>query len=258
MPKSNRSLKPLFITGGVILAIILILSLLFISGIFHRNPYGPEIKIDNFTTYYKTVPDNIRDHLFATLYDNVELNSEDKSRLTKPKASIRENSVAESYNQTSGFYTSTALVDLPTIQQSYSINLYWNPENTEEDSSLAAAVAASVSCPKKSDLIYPDFNCKNAYGTNSISTLFDKYPIMSDLPIKVAFYESGYGTYVSYEISCIITEDDEGITLTITDYTGGNYDRALKKLADDYNIKPDDLPIKYIDQSAYQIPGKAP
>lgn len=254
--QGGKSLTPIIVAIVTILVVIVI-GIVLIIKFTSKNPYGPAIKIDNFSKYYPTVPSRTRDILFAFLYDNVELNSPDRDDLTSLRASIRENSVTENRDSKNGFDTSTALVDLPEINQTYSINLYWHPDTPAENDSLPSTVVASVVCPNPKDSINPDFKC-HALFSDAVSELFDKYPIMYELPTTIAYYDSATGYYVSYRLSYRTNEDNTDITIVITDYTGGNRSRAITKLSEDYDIDPKAINIEYLDESYKEYPAKAP
>ena len=95
----------------------------------------------------------------------------------------------------------------------------------------------------------------NAYKTEKkVTELYNSTPIISILPITVDYYTSNYSEHIKYTISYQIADDNSKITLLVTDYTGGNYNRATNNLSDrGYNIK--DYEINYIDKSSDNTSG---
>lgn len=84
----------------------------------------------------------------------------------------------------------------------------------------------------------------------------EKNPIIKSLPIKIEYFSEDHSKYIKYTINYKLSEDKESFTLTITDYTGGNYNAALNNLKRrGYN--PEDFKIEYIDSSSSSAWGKA-
>lgn len=49
--------KPIHFVAIFSIFIIIILVVISLETIFHKNPFGEELKIDNFSKYYKKVPE---------------------------------------------------------------------------------------------------------------------------------------------------------------------------------------------------------
>lgn len=81
-------------------------------------------------------------------------------------------------------------------------------------------------------------------------------PIIEKMPIKIDYYTPDYSKRVWYVISYKVNEDLDSLYLTVTDYTGGNYERALDELkARGYD--PSGYEVKYIDKTQDLSNGKA-
>ena len=80
-------------------------------------------------------------------------------------------------------------------------------------------------------------------------TLYEKYPIISILPINVEYFSNNYADYIKYSISYQTSEDNKSITIIITDHTGGNLQTAIDNLKTrGYDIAQ--YEYKYIDKSS--------
>ena len=66
---------------GFVIGIVAISAVIMIlQRIFYHNPYGNEIRIDNFADYYEAVPTDPREHIFNLLYNIVADNTPDTAR----------------------------------------------------------------------------------------------------------------------------------------------------------------------------------
>ncbi len=86
-------------------------------------------------------------------------------------------------------------------------------------------------------------------GQQQLKELRAKYPIMESLPIVFERYFNNFTEYVHYRIDGgEFNECENSFCLKITDYSGGNYDRALD-LMREKGYNPDDYEIFYEDSS---------
>ena len=67
----------LIFVGFVIGVVAISAVIMILQRIFYRNPYGNEIRIDNFADYYEAVPTDPREHIFNLLYNIVADNTPD-------------------------------------------------------------------------------------------------------------------------------------------------------------------------------------
>lgn len=243
-----KTVKTLFIAICIIIAgILLIISL---QRIFRSNPYGPQIKIDNFDKYFPDAPQDNKDLAFSNLYNAVASSGIDESDIPKNGAIIRDNSANYDYNSAELYYDNTAIIDIPAIQQSYRLTLIWS--SVKDNEATVSAFPSQITCLKPDEMIYPDFGCNTFLQTEEerIESFDKKYPLSTQLPIRIEYYTEGYGAYVKYNIFSNVggTEDDQTFSVLIEDYTGGNYEPALERIRK-LGYDPEDYDIEYVDLS---------
>lgn len=252
-----KTVKTLFITICVIIAsILLIISL---QRIFRSNPYGPQIKIDNFDKYFPDAPQDNKDLAFSNLYNAVASSGINEADIPKNGAVIRDSSATYDYNSAGRYYNDTAIIDIPTIQQSYRLTLIWSSDKDNE--ATVSAFPSQITCLKSDEMIYPDFGCNTFLQTEEelIESFDKKYPISTKLPIRIEYYVDGYGAHVKYNIYSHLTGEgeNESFSVLIEDYTGGNYEPALERIRN-LGFNPNDYEIEYKDLSEeYAAPGYA-
>lgn len=235
-----------FITLGVILAgVTIVIGILGALGVFHKNPYGPETKIDNFREYIKDTPDDTRDAIFTSLYNTIKLNITEETTPPESGAYIRKDSVTSNYNDDTKVHFNTFIVDIPDLQQSYVTQVSWSLD-PEAD---LGGYPILISCPTSQQNIYNFTNCKDMMNENKVTDLYVENPIMEILPIVVSYYPSKGAKLISYRISYKTIDDDSKIKLVINDYTGGNRERAIQTLKEKGISNPEQYEIEYIDDS---------
>lgn len=255
--RPNR-LKLLIIAGISVFAIIVLISLIAMSGIFHSNPYGPEQKINDFSRYFKNTPTPTRDMIYTGLYNVITLNISEGANRPETQATIRQNTANTTYNETTKIYDNNFIVDVTGINQSFKIWFEWS-EN--ENNTNLSGYQVSITCLNGADSLYGSTNCKDSSTSNPIQEIYNSHPILTYLPLDIAYYANTYSGYVHYTITyeTIYTDSDDNpnIVLVITDYTGGNRNNAIAQL-NKYNIDLRNYEIRYVDESASEIPSRAP
>ena len=114
------------------------------------------LKIDNFSEYYYDVPEKTQTIVFSELYNTVLKNSQDY--VPNSGAIVRDSEpFLYTYNVNYDGYHGEFIVDIPEIQQSYSVE--FNFSNDSGDDSIGG-FAALVYCLPEDKMIYPDFGCK--------------------------------------------------------------------------------------------------
>ena len=240
----ERERKPINVKlvgiGFGVLCIIIILAAI-LANVLRKNPYGNEIVIDNFSDYVDGAPRERKDAMFAGLYGIVVSNSNEDATILSSGALIRDGSVEKGYSQEDKIYYARFIVDVPFVKQSYSGYVAWgNGSDADMD-----GYTTLYTCLPKSKLIYGDFDCKDMFS----DTTTVLYPITSQLPLTVEYYENNYSVYVKYVIKYEINDEDKSLTLNILDYTGGNRDKALAKIRE-LGYSPEDFTIQYKDVSS--------
>lgn len=243
----------------IVIAIVAIFLFFSIQKILHKNPYGPQIKIDNFDEYYKDAPDYNRDITFNLLYASVLKSGLSEDNIPHSGAIIRSDSSTLDFIQAGKYYKGSFIVDIPDIQQSYKIQLSWAVG--KDNDIIASNYPSYISCIDTEEMIYPDFGCPSFLDEEETEEeeFYTKYPLATKLPIRIEYYKDGHGEYIKYNIFTKIenTEKGETFSVLIEDYTGGNYNAALDRIRN-LGFNPDDYKIDYKDLSEeYATPGYA-
>lgn len=110
------------------------------------------ILISNYDSIVKNLPDTQKEGIEGMIYYMAKQNGHDNTSLT---AQIRNNTYTQSYNSSNRQYTTSFVVDLPGIRQSYLVQNRYNSQNP-----TAVGYPTIISCPPTSYLIYGDFNCQ--------------------------------------------------------------------------------------------------
>lgn len=241
--------KPIHLIAIFSVLIVVIFVIISLETIFHKNPFGEELKIDNFSKYYKKVPEETRNSVFASLYNTASLNVTDSETPTSG-AIIRPDSTSEKYDQSTEIYSGNFIVDIESIQQSFQVYMEWSKKS---NNSNLTGYTVTISCLTGSSSAYGSTKCIDMFDGNS-DNIPALYPIVYDLPLEVSEYNNNYTVYTHYTITYNIEKDNK-IIVYITDYTGGNHQNALKKIRE-LGYTPDLYNIQYIDQSSEEIPAR--
>ena len=241
--EERKKFRIFILSITVFLIGVLIIGILGMLGFFHKNPYGQGTKIDNFRSFYRDVPTNTYDSVTASLYDIISKNLDNNQSIPTDGAEIRADTVSDLYNENTLMTSSSFIVDIASIQQSYRIQMVWSSEPKAENNISYSVVA---SCVAEYELIYPEFTCTDMRSEDPLNTLFSNNPIIYKLPITVSYYEDNFSRYVNYTISYTVIDDYSNIKLIITDYTGGNYTNAIEKIQI-LGYNPSDYQIEYIE-----------
>ncbi len=221
-----------------VIIIVLPLIVFLFANIFKKNPYGNELRIDNFSDIFPNAPEDTRDSVFAGLYGIVEKNMEnsDSSLMPESGALIRDGSWSNQYDEEQNLHIGKFIVDIDSVKQSYSGYFKWS---NDKNNPYFYGNYVGFNCISEQDKIYEDFVCIDQYSDSSV----EKFPITKQLPITVEYYSENYSSYTKYFIGYVLI-DDEKIVLKITDYTGGNYDNAISKIKE-LGFDPNDYEIRY-------------
>lgn len=258
MENNNQRVDPRLVRIGIIglfIAIIVLVLGVALAKIFHRNPYGDEIKIDNFSEYYKNVPSDRQDRLYAGLYSIAASNTEDTTLIPKAGAKVRGDTARTIFDEETRVYFGTFIVDIAELEQSYAVQFEWTTNNKSVNYSGDSML---ITCVSPSEAIYKNFNCQDMFTEQEKEDkeLFAAYPIMKDLPIHIEYYVNGYGKYIRYDIESDLSyvDGEYSFKVIITDYSGDNFEAALKRITD-LGYKLEDYEFEYIDESNWYEPA---
>lgn len=151
MPPKERKIElNIPMVGGIILAIaVIVLLVVSLMQLFRKNPYGPETRIDNIEVV-DDLPQTQKDQIFAQLYSVLKYNLGEN----EPPASgaiVREGTVDYGYNEDTKVYSGSFIVDVPSVEQSYKVQLDWSPE---PDNMYLGGYPVLITCVPKSLQIY--------------------------------------------------------------------------------------------------------
>lgn len=243
--------KLILIIGGFIIGVVVIsLLIMLLQQIFYRNPYGPEIKIDNFSEFYSSTPKEQQEVIFYQLYNSVSQNVTDTANIPTSGALVRADTVISDYNAETDVNYGSFIVDIAALEQSYRIQFEWSKDLTNPNLS---GYATLITCPDAEYVIYPNFQCTDSLiqAQQQADALNAEYPIMKDLPIKIDYFKDGVGQHINYNIEGDLSTFADGSSsfkIIITDYTGGKYEEALERIRS-LGYNPDDYVIEYLDYS---------
>lgn len=150
----------------------------------------------------------------------------------------------DSYNkkEDDSLTSETFLLDINSLKITYQVSYTWSDKTIVPDGII-------IDCPKTEDTKFPESKCVGMYNTSEEMALQAKYPLITILPIEIDEYTDNYSTYINYRITYTSNTEDSSVTITITDLSGGNYDRAIKKITE-LGYNPADYTIKYQDESS--------
>ncbi len=123
-----------------------------------------QTEIDNLDDYASEMCKTSRQGLFVNLYNAIKLNLPEDQQPPRQGALIREGTYEQEYYEETQIYASDFVVDLAELEQTYRVNLFWV---TDEENPNLVNYTATVSCPRKSDIIYPNFDCKQSEETTA-------------------------------------------------------------------------------------------
>ena len=235
-----------FIAGVVLLSLLIML----LQRIFYHNPYGNEIRIDNFTTYYDHVPTERREVIFYSLYNAAARNTSDPATIPDSGALIRADTVVSETNPDTEVNFGSFIVDIAALEQSYRVQFQWSEDL---DNPNLAGDSVLITCPSQEYMIYPNFSCTDSLieQDQTVEHLNAEYPLMAHLPINIDYFINGNGRQIRYDIEGNLNTYADGTSsfkVIITDYTGGNHDAALERIRA-LGFNPDDYEIEYRDYS---------
>lgn len=226
--KPKKDVNPLILIGiGFALLVIIVLIITF-KNLFRKNPYGEEIRIDNFSQYYSDVPGDEQDKIFHELYETVSENTHDIEKMPSSGALVRDGTTNYEYDRDAYVHYGNFVVDIESLKQSYQVQFNWsNKENSINGYSVI------VGCVSASQQIYPFDNCEDMF-TNNVSW-------GNDYQLNYSF-----GTRTSYRVRQIVNDHivenmSKGSHVALIDET--SMEKLMQQPAYVYSfaVKVDDL-----------------
>jgi hypothetical protein len=203
--------KPI-IVAVIIFTLFVILPI--IITVLTSGQINNQIIIGNYDKYVKSLPQDRRTAINEALYNIVKSSPASKKADVVKDAVIREGSYTESYNKSSNIYSSTFIVDIASIKQSYKVIFSWS----KNANTVLNGDVLRFDCLPKDQLKYGDFKCNEILNIPTISS----DPILQYLP---------YSTF-NYKITIASTADKKirlniRIYLYSSDISNGNSDQAI-------------------------------
>ena len=143
--------------------IIVILIVISVVNIFHTNPYGESIKIDNFSYYFGGVSQDRRDQIEHNLYELVIWNGASADGVPKSGAMVRDGTATYNYEKDNDLYRGEFVVDIATLKESYKVS-FINPSDRSPAKDVSYQV--NITCVPGSLQIYDFYNCRDMFTDN--------------------------------------------------------------------------------------------
>lgn len=155
-PSKNRRI---FIVVVVLFTVICIGAVVSFLLQKDENQFGKFIKIQNYSSKVKKIPSEMRASMENSLYNTASLNVSDiESKIPINDAFIRNTSDTQEYIQSMKIYTGSFIVDIESIQQSYTVSYkYLEPASTEPGGNTVY-----ITCVPESQRIFTTSNCKDS------------------------------------------------------------------------------------------------
>lgn len=216
------------------------------------NPFGGEIRLDNFSTYYNDAPTDKWQVICNQLYNAAVKNGVGENSVPANGAMVRADTVISEYDSGTDVHYGSFIVDIAEIEHSYRVQFEWSSDLANPHLS---GYAVLVTCPENDEMIYSSFECTDMLTEQEqvVTDLNEAYPIMKDLPIYIDYFIGGYGRQVWYDIEGDLSTHADGSSefkIIITDHSGGNYEDAIQRIID-LGYDPDDYEIEYIPSTLY-------
>lgn len=221
---------------NTIIAIFIVLVLLgiIVYVVFVNKQNNDQIVIRNYDKYIKTLPQERRSLINTQLYNVIKSSSPDKE-IKIDDAVIREESYTETFNELEKTYSSTLIIDIPSIKQSYRAIFNWSIDG----SVVLKGDGLKFGCLPKDQLIYGDFNCSKVLNLPVINT----DPILQYVPYTDD--SSGIKYKISAHMNNGVIEYLSIFFNTCASYSKEKYKTEALNWIRSKNIDPDKYTIKY-------------
>lgn len=182
---------------GVVFVALVIVTLI---NLFRNNPYGREIKIDNFSSFYGDAPQDIKDQIFNNLYDTVLQNIGEDDKIPGSGAMVRQETAVSQFDKDTNVYYGSFVVDIEEIQQSYRVQFEWSSNKNNPN---LGGFSVLISCVPESLRIYENEVQCTTYLTSFLSW-------ENDYQIEYSFGKTSAGIMKDI-IGSVILDDGEDV-----------------------------------------------
>jgi len=184
-----------------IITIIIVITALFVLTIWYflqKSDYGPQLRIKNYDSKIKNLPNTRKQSIESMLYSTVKSNNADPQNVSD--ANIREGSNYQDYISDKKLYSGSFIVDLPSIKQSYVVNYKYSSIDNSIDNS---GYPVLVSCLSGDKIIYSEFKCTDLLAPQYI----DYDPIVKSLPYDTLKYRIRASVDSENKVTLIVNMD---------------------------------------------------
>jgi hypothetical protein len=207
---SNKKLVAIF---AILLTVLVIIGITV--GIFTSQQNGSQIAIGNYDKYVKSLPQDRRAAINKALYGVIKSGLQNK-KINVDDAIIREGSYTEVFNSSEKTYSSTFIVDIASIKQSYKVLFTWS----KDAKIVLRGDNLKFDCLSKDQLIYGDFKCSEILGLPTSSN----DPILQYLPYSTFNYTIALSPVANEKVGL-----DIRIFLYSSDTRDGNRDQSIDR-----------------------------
>ncbi len=162
--KTPRSRNLIIAIVAVLILLVLIIMPLFLSNDNQVDDDQPSnevtvasnqgrTNINDLDEYDKNLPIERHDLIKQNLFETIAMNFPDSNPTDITDVKIREGSFNQDFDDQTQIYSTSFIVDIPSIRQSYEITDSYSPTESLAD------YATLVLCLDDNDLIYGPFDC---------------------------------------------------------------------------------------------------
>lgn len=227
----------------IMIACLIALILIIVVIVAVVRNYDYQTKIVSVKNYPSELRSEMRENLEMQLRRLLDANYGAEGKV-EIEAVVREGTFLQDMNDEVANYS--FLVDIDEYQQTYEVVMAWS-------NVIEVPNGIMISCPETRLMKYPEAECVAMYNTSQDVKNIEDNPIYDDLPISVDEFDYGSRSSLRYDIRAFFNSDNQ-LVVTIVDYSGGNYENALKKIRE-LGYNPDDYIMEYVNQAGEVIQG---
>jgi len=179
----QKNNKVIIIIAAAVFLFIAVVIVVFYMASSKKSSTSDSITINNFSTYVKNLPSSEQEAIQKSLYNTVKLNTPNTQEIKAINDAVIRSST---YQQdiAKQIYTTTFIVDIESIKQSYEIKDLYSKLSVE-DSGLYDYTALAL-CLGKDNLRYGEFICQDRLSQEAGVSRSD--PVLQYLPVSTLDY----------------------------------------------------------------------